>query len=54
MINYLDKFYIVYLDDILIYSETLGEHQRHVKLVLAQLRAARLQANIKKCEFSVT
>jgi len=47
-------FYIAYLDNILIYSKDLLEYKEHVKKVLERLRATRLQANIKKCEFSIT
>ena len=32
--EYLDKFLVIYLDDLLIYSDTLEEHKRHVRLVL--------------------
>jgi len=32
--NFLDQLFIVYLDDLLIYSETLEEHKRHVRMVL--------------------
>ena len=42
-----------YLDDILIYSSNELEHEAHVKQVVEQLQAAGLQADIKKCEFSV-
>ena len=54
LFEYLDVFCTAYLDDILIYSEDPLEHETHVKLVLERLRAAGLQADIKKCEFSVT
>ena len=54
LFEYLDIFYIIYLNDILIYSEDPLEHETYVKLVLERLRAAGLQADIKKCEFSVT
>jgi transposase InsO family protein len=50
----LDKFVSAYLDDILIYSENLEEHQRHVREVLERLRKAGLQVDIEKCEFHVT
>ncbi len=42
---------IVYLDDILIYSRNKEEHERHVKLVLEELRKNKLRAKLKKCEF---
>ena len=54
LFEYLDVFCTAYLNDILIYSEDPLEHETHVKLVLEKLRAAGLQADIKKCEFSVT
>ena len=47
----LDKFALVYLDDILIYSKTDSEHKQHVKHVLELLRKAKLIGNLKKCEF---
>jgi transposase InsO family protein len=53
LFNYLDEFCTVYLDDILIYSDNELDHEGHVKLVLQRLRDAGLQADIKKCEFSV-
>jgi hypothetical protein len=54
LFEYLDDFYIAYLDDILIYSENPEEHEMHVCKVLEKLRLAGLQADIKKCKFSVT
>ena len=48
---YLDKFVIVFLDDILIYSKNLKEHEEHLKLVLKQLRKHQLYAKVSKCEF---
>jgi hypothetical protein len=36
--NYLDKFFIVFLDDILIYSKSEEEHEHHLRLVLQVLR----------------
>ncbi len=51
--NFLNDFYQVYLDDILIYSKTRKKHRDHVKLVLCRLREAELQMNIRKCEFNV-
>ena len=49
--EYLDKFVVVYLDDILVYSKNLKEHEEHVKLVLQKLRDARLCAKLEKCVF---
>ena len=44
----------MFLDDILIFSQTLEEHERHVKLVLDKLRASKLYAKESKCEFFKT
>jgi Reverse transcriptase (RNA-dependent DNA polymerase)/Aspartyl protease len=41
----------MYLDDIVIWSNTVAEHERHVRMVLEALRKARLYCNPKKCEF---
>ena len=51
--EYLDIFCTAYIDDILIYSNNAKEHRDHVRKVLERLRAAGLQADIKKCEFHV-
>ncbi|GAA5863847.1 hypothetical protein JCM5353_005516, partial [Sporobolomyces roseus] len=48
---FLDRFVVAYLDDILIYSETLEEHQDHVRQVLAKMRKAKLYAKAEKCSF---
>ena len=53
-VDMLDEFLTAYLDDLLIYSESRKEHTEHVKKVLQRLREAGLQADIRKCEFSVT
>jgi hypothetical protein len=37
--EYLDKFVIVFIDDILIFSETEEEHEKHLRLVLEELRS---------------
>ncbi|GJS90226.1 putative reverse transcriptase domain-containing protein [Tanacetum coccineum] len=47
---YLDKFVIVFIDDILIYSKTKEDHEVHLKLVLKRLRKERLYAKLSKCE----
>ena len=49
----LDIFGTAYVDDILVYSQTLKEHWKHVKLVLSRLRDASLQVDISKCDFEV-
>ncbi|GJS20884.1 putative nucleotidyltransferase, ribonuclease H [Tanacetum coccineum] len=48
---YLDKFVIIFIDDILIYSKTKKEHEVHLKLVLDLLRKEKLYAKVSKCEF---
>ncbi|KAI3670385.1 hypothetical protein L1987_87976 [Smallanthus sonchifolius] len=48
---YLDKFVIVFIDDILIYSKTEEEHEQHLRLVLNLLRTEQLYAKFSKCEF---
>ena len=49
--EYLDKFIIVFIDDILVYSRTMEEHELHLKIVLEKLREKRLYAKFSKCEF---
>ena len=49
--DYLDKFVIVFIDDILIYSKDRKEHAHHLRLVLHRLEAKKLYAKFKKCEF---
>ena len=51
---FLDRFVIVYLDDILIFSETLEEHQQHVSQVLKILQEEQLYAARQKCELFKT
>ena len=49
--DYLNVFYTVYIDDILIYSNSWEEHTAHVKKILERLWITDLQINISKCEF---
>jgi transposase InsO family protein len=51
--DFLDEFASAYLDDILIFSNSLKEHRGHVSKVLQRLRDAGLQLDIDKCEFEV-
>ena len=48
----IDDFVFIYLDDILIYNTTTDEHEVHLRKVFARLRENKLQAKLKKCEFS--
>ena len=49
--KYLDKFVVVFIDDILIFSKTEEEHEDHLRLVLQKLRDHQLYAKLSKCEF---
>ncbi|KAI3827783.1 hypothetical protein L1987_01866 [Smallanthus sonchifolius] len=48
---YLDKFVIVFIDEILIYSKTKADHEQHLRLVLDLLKKEQLYAKFSKCEF---
>jgi hypothetical protein len=49
--EYLDKFVVVFIDDILIYSKTKEEHEEHLRCVLQKLREHQLYAKFSKCDF---
>jgi hypothetical protein len=49
--NELDKFVVVFIDDILIYSKNEAEHAKHLRIVLQRLRDHKLYAKFSKCEF---
>ena len=49
--NYLDKFVVVFIDDIHIYSKTEEEHAEHLRSVLETLRKHKLYAKFSKCLF---
>ncbi|GKE27991.1 putative reverse transcriptase domain-containing protein [Tanacetum coccineum] len=49
--SYLDKFMIVFINDILIYSKNKEEHEEHLKLILELLKKEELYAKFSKCEF---
>ncbi|KAH0784257.1 hypothetical protein KY290_003855 [Solanum tuberosum] len=49
--HYLDMFVIVFIDDILIYSRSEGEHMDHLRIVLQVLKDHQLYAKFSKCEF---
>ena len=51
---YLDRFVVVFVDDILIYSKSEEDHEGHLRLVLHTLREHQLYAKFNKCEFWLT
>ena len=51
--EYLDKFIIVYLDNIIIYSKIKKEHYKYIKWVLQRLADKRMPVAIKKYEFHI-
>ena len=48
---YLDKFVLVFIDDILVYSKNEEEHAEHLRVMLQTLRLEQLHAKLSKCEF---
>ena len=50
---YLDRFVIVFIDDILVYSGSLEEHSEHLRIVLQTLREQQLYVKLSKCQFSL-
>jgi hypothetical protein len=49
--EYLDRFIVVFIEDILIYSKSDSDHEEHLRLVLQKLRDNQLYAKYSKCEF---
>eukprot|EP00253_Pinus_taeda_P011178 PITA_11178 len=49
--QYLDRFVLIFIDDILVYSRTVEEHQEHLRKVLQTLREHQLYAKFSKCDF---
>ena len=49
--EFLDKFVVVFIDDILVFSKNEEEHEEHLRLVLEKLREHQLYAKFSKCEF---
>jgi hypothetical protein len=49
--EYLDKFLVVFIDDILIFSKNEEDHDEHLRVVLQKLRESQLYAKLSKCEF---
>jgi hypothetical protein len=50
-VEFLDKFVVVFIDDILIFSKNEVEHDKHLRMVLQKLRENQLYAKLNKCEF---
>ena len=48
--QYIGKFVQVYLDNVIIYSNNLDEHRRHIKAVLEKIRKANLKLKLSKCQ----
>ena len=48
---YLDKFVVVFIDDILVYSKSYEEHEQHLRQTLQTLRSRQLYAKLDKCDF---
>ena len=53
LIGLINIYYIIYLDDILIYSINPADHQRHIREILERFRNFKLYLKLSKCEFSV-
>jgi ribonuclease HI len=53
-IEYLDRFIMVFINDILVFFKTMEEHEEHLRLVLGKLRSNQLHAKFSKCEFWLT
>ncbi|GJV31872.1 putative reverse transcriptase domain-containing protein [Tanacetum coccineum] len=51
---YLDKFVIVFIDDILIYSRNKEEHEDHLRKIMGLLKKEKLYAKFSKCEFWIS
>jgi hypothetical protein len=49
--EFLDKFVVVFIDDILVYSKSKEDHEKHLRAILEKLREHKLYAKFNKCEF---
>ena len=52
--HYIDQFFVVFVDDILIYSQSEEDHEDHLRVVLQLLRDHQLYAKFNKCDFWLT
>src|SRR6266536_5359502 len=53
LIDLINIYYVIYLDDIFIYSINLADHQRHIREILKRLKNFKLYLKLSKCEFSI-
>jgi hypothetical protein len=53
LMNYLNKFVIGYVNDIIVYSNNKKKHIQHVRKILQKLREANIQVNFNKCEYHI-
>jgi hypothetical protein len=51
--EWFDDFVVVYIDNILVYNNSMEEHAKHLQKVFQRLRANKIYANFKKCKFEV-
>jgi hypothetical protein len=54
LMEYMDKFVVVFIEDIPIYTKKKEEHEEHMRFVLEKLRANQLYAKFSKCKFWLT
>jgi hypothetical protein len=50
-IDELDKFVVVFIDDIMVFSETAEEHKEHLRIMLENMRQNQLYTKFSKCKF---
>lgn len=53
LIELVDHYYVVYIDNVLIYSRTEVEYREHIRAVYRRLTDAKLYTSLEKCEFMV-
>ncbi len=53
LMKYLDEFVVIYLNDIIVYSNSKKKHIQHVRKILQRLREANIQIDVDKCEFHI-
>jgi len=51
--EWLDDFVVIYIDEILVYSNSMDEHVKHLRKVFQRLKENKLYTKFKKCEFGV-